>query len=29
MAEAGCAGEVTVCSAESGCFDYEAGVVVR
>ena len=27
-AEAGCADEITVCSAESGCFDYEAGVVV-
>jgi serine protease AprX len=28
MAEAGCADEVTVCSAGNGCFDYRAGVVV-
>ena len=27
-AEAGCADDITICSAESGCFDYEAGVVV-
>ena len=28
QAEAGCAADITICSAEKGCFAYEAGIVV-